>query len=106
MIQAEALEFVHELISNGDIRRIARNGFIQDGRGITSVLVEDGQYSCVYLPRAAVEQSLSNDWRKVSLLNFIDSYQPLTQALVTITTQLDEERVKMSCCLLSLEEVT
>lgn len=97
-----ALDIVYELRRSGKIRELAHLGFIDRGRGAVSVDIgSDRKYGTVYLSREAWMYVGLKEPQRLFCLNAIDTYEPLSQAVVTAISPLWQE-FEVTTCLIKL----
>lgn len=97
------LDLVHKLNQNGKLREIARLGFLDRGRGAISLDEDGSSYGAVYLSRTAWELAHQDELRRLAIFETIDTYLPLSQLVVVVTSPVGNEHFEVTTCLLKLD---
>ena len=92
------LNALDDLARSGRIRSLSRIGFIDRGRGAVWVELSDGKHGTTYLSRSAWHKANLNESLRTAILNAIDTYTPLNQAVVVAFSSL-EHQVQVTTCL-------
>lgn len=97
MINNWVIDVIADLAEIGKLRSLARMGFIDRGRGAIWLELSDGRQAFSYLSRAAWEHFELDEPRRIAVFNAIESYEPLTQALVVAFSNVDSKYEVITC---------
>lgn len=86
---------------SGKVRSLARMGFIDRGRGAIWLNLVDGKQGLSYLSREAWEHFELVEERRTAVFNSIDTYEPLTQAVVVAFSHIGND-YEVTTCLIKL----
>ena len=98
MINNWVINVIADLADSGKLRSLARTGFIDRGRGAIWLELSDGRQGLSYLSRAAWEHFFELDEpRRIAVFDAIESYKPLTQAVVVAFSNVDSKYEVITC---------
>lgn len=101
------LVLIHELNQSGYLQSVARLGFIDRGRGAISLyFASDSRYGASYLSRAAWEEAELDPLRRPAVFETIDTYQPLSQAVVVAISPVGNGKLETITCLIEITAST
>lgn len=96
------LNVIQNMVNCGLVRSLSRTGFIEEGRGAIAVEIDFlGQQSVRYLSGISWKLSGLDEPRKIAVLEAIETYKPLSQAVVVAISPLGN-RVEVTTCLIEL----
>jgi hypothetical protein len=97
MINNWVVNAIADLAEVGKLRSLARMGFIDRGRGAIWLNLTDGEQGLSCLSRAAWECFELDEPRRIAVFNAIDTYEPLTQAVVVAFSNVDSKHEVTTC---------
>lgn len=95
------IDVIADLTDSGKLRSLARNGFIDRGRGAIYLNLQHERENLYYLCRAVWKHFDLDEPRRVAVLSAIDTYQPLSQAIVVAFSNLGDQE-EVTTCLIKL----